>query len=45
LIADDEPFNIMALEGLLESEGIVSDSVYDGQSLIEKIIENKNKDC
>jgi hypothetical protein len=37
LIADDEPFNAVALEGLLNMLSIKSDKVYDGVSVLEKI--------
>ena len=45
LIADDEPFNVMALEALLSKHGIECDSVFDGQSLLDKITENMHRFC
>jgi len=37
IIADDEPFNIIALEGLLQARGVKVDKVFNGQSLLAKI--------
>jgi CheY-like chemotaxis protein len=37
LIADDEPFNVMALEGMLELSNVACDIVFDGYSAIESL--------
>lgn len=38
LIADDQPFNLMALEGILDSYGLEVDKCYDGEAAMQKII-------
>lgn len=45
LIADDEPFNVISLEGILDQWEISCDKVYDGQSVIEIITKNASMPC
>jgi CheY-like chemotaxis protein len=42
LIADDEPFNLIALEGLLDTYNIKCDTAYNGRQLIDKLLQNQN---
>ena len=45
LIVDDNPFNIMAFETILNSLGIKSDSVYSGSACLQKLLCRQNKTC
>lgn len=45
LIADDDPFNLIALEGLLGQLNVRTSKVYDGQAAIEAINRDLNKSC
>jgi len=45
LIVDDNPFNIMALETILNSLEIKSDSVYSGSAALKKLVESQAKNC
>jgi CheY-like chemotaxis protein len=45
LIADDEPFNIMTLEGLLDFNNVDCSKAYDGQSAIDKLNDSMAKKC
>jgi CheY-like chemotaxis protein len=45
LVVDDNPFNIMALETVLESLHFKCDSVFDGQAAIDKILNKQNICC
>ena len=45
LVVDDNPFNIMAFETVLGSLHLECDSVFDGQTAIDKILQRQNTHC
>jgi len=45
LIVDDNPFNIMAFEAVLKSLNFKFDSVFDGRSAIDKILDRQKTLC
>jgi len=45
LIVDDNPFNTLAFESILGPLEIKSDSVFDGKSAIEKVMDRKRHLC
>ena len=45
LLCDDEPFNLIPLQVLLEEQGIVSCETTSGQEAVQKFQENLEKTC
>jgi len=45
LVVDDNPFNTMAFETILESLHLKCDSVFDGQAAIDKILSRQKACC
>jgi len=45
LIVDDNPFNTMAFEAVLGSLNVKCDSVYDGQTAIDKLLKRQKTHC
>jgi CheY-like chemotaxis protein len=45
LVVDDNPFNTMAFETILSSLDMKCDSVYNGKSAIQKILDRQGKAC
>jgi CheY-like chemotaxis protein len=46
LIVDDEPFNLIALEGLLQSFGVKSAAkAYNGKDALAKLEQNYQRQC
>jgi hypothetical protein len=45
LIADDDPFNLIALEGLLKILGVTATKVHDGMEALETLNRDANKSC
>ncbi len=44
LIVDDQPFNVIALEGILVKYGAqYIEKAYDGEMALAKILENQNR--
>eukprot|EP00347_Sterkiella_histriomuscorum_P007148 403350083 len=43
LIADDQPFNLMSLEVMLEQHGLTVDKAFDGESAYQKILSDQKK--
>jgi CheY-like chemotaxis protein len=37
LIADDEPFNVISLEGLINTFGVFTDKSFDGEQCLDKL--------
>jgi hypothetical protein len=44
-VADDVSFNIISIEGLLNSFGVKIDKAYDGQTAFDKIEKEVKKRC
>lgn len=45
LLADDDPFNLIVLEGLINLYDVKVDKVCDGQALIDELLANSIKKC
>ena len=45
LLVDDNPFNTMAFEAILNSLHVKSDSVFSGSACIQRLLDRKNKTC
>jgi CheY-like chemotaxis protein len=45
LLADDEPFNLISLEGILNLKGVSADKVYNGPDALSKLREEKFMNC
>ncbi|CDW87511.1 multi-sensor hybrid histidine kinase [Stylonychia lemnae] len=43
LIADDQPFNLLSLEGLLEQQGVQVDKAFDGESAYLKVLSDQKR--
>jgi CheY-like chemotaxis protein len=45
LLADDEPFNLIALEGMLNLKGVKVDMVFNGSDALKLLQEEKHLNC
>mmetsp|Transcript_16867 Transcript_16867/g.16124 ORF Transcript_16867/g.16124 Transcript_16867/m.16124 type:complete len:114 (+) Transcript_16867:1899-2240(+) len=45
LVADDEPFNIISIEGILERFDLTIDKAFDGQAVLDRLQEDMAKGC